>query len=71
MSHRWHGKHYDDLSGGYVTVCGGGNCRIATARKAMGIEWMTKKELNEAIPPAYTEFIGLQIIKAIRDVDEA
>jgi DNA (cytosine-5)-methyltransferase 1 len=26
--------------------------------KAMGIDWMTKDELAEAIPPAYTEFIG-------------
>lgn len=62
MSHRWHGEHWDDLSGGYVTVCGGGNCRVATARKAMGIEWMTKRELNQAIPPAYTEYIGKQLI---------
>jgi DNA (cytosine-5)-methyltransferase 1 len=64
-SHRW-GKHrYDDLSGGYVTVCGGGNCRVETARKAMGIEWMTKAELNQAIPPAYTEFIGAQLLRAL------
>jgi len=29
---------------------------------AMGIEWMTNAELVKAIPPAYTEFIGQQII---------
>jgi DNA (cytosine-5)-methyltransferase 1 len=28
------------------------------AREAMGIDWMTRDELREAIPPAYTEFIG-------------
>jgi DNA (cytosine-5)-methyltransferase 1 len=33
------------------------------ARAAMGIDWMTKAELNEAIPPAYTEFIGAQLIQ--------
>ncbi len=32
------------------------------AREAMGIDWMTKAELNEAIPPAYTEFIGTQLL---------
>ena len=42
----------------YVSVNGGGNCSIAAARDAMGIDWMTKKEINEAIPPDYTEYIG-------------
>jgi DNA (cytosine-5)-methyltransferase 1 len=31
---------------------------IAKAREVMGIDWMTRDELTEAIPPAYTEIIG-------------
>ena len=27
-------------------------------KEAMGIDWMTWNELNEAIPPAYTKYIG-------------
>lgn len=34
----------------------------AQAREAMGIPWMTRDELRESIPPAYTEYIGRQLI---------
>lgn len=36
-------------------------------REAMGIDWMTRDELSEAIPPAYTEYVGgwlMQHLKA-------
>ena len=49
----------------YVTVTGGGNCTIAAARDAMGIDWMTKREINEAIPPAYTEHIGRALLEVL------
>lgn len=29
---------------------------------AMGIDWMTKREMAEAIPPTFTEFIGKQLM---------
>lgn len=32
-------------------------------RYAMGIHWMTKKELRQAIPPNYTEYIGQRFLK--------
>jgi DNA (cytosine-5)-methyltransferase 1 len=37
------------------------------ARKAMGISWMTKPELNQAIPPAYTHLIGFHLLNTMRD----
>lgn len=49
----------------FVQVTGGGNCSLAAARNAMGIDWMTKGEINEAIPPAYTELIGRQLMSLI------
>lgn len=37
----------------------------AAASEAMGMEWATLNEMSEAIPPAFTEFLGKQLIKAI------
>jgi len=34
-------------------------------KDAMGIDWMVGGELSEAIPPAYTEFIGKQLMKTV------
>lgn len=48
-----------------VQVTGGGNCSKAAAADAMGIDWMTKDELNEAIPPVYTRFIGGRMLNYI------
>ena len=36
------------------------------ARLAMGIDWMTRDELAQAIPPAYTEFIGRQLMEVLK-----
>jgi DNA (cytosine-5)-methyltransferase 1 len=35
------------------------------AHSAMGIDWMIWGELVEAIPPAYTEYLGKQLIKEL------
>lgn len=49
----------------FVQVTGGGNCTVVAASNAMGINWMTKAEINEAIPPAYAEFIGRAAIAVL------
>lgn len=63
--------HYGrlDQNTSYVQVTGGGNCTMRNAREAMGnIEWMrTKTELNESIPPAYTEYLGAQLMRAVHE----
>ena len=38
---------------------------VAEARLAMGIDWMTQAELSQSIPPAYTEWIGRQLLAAL------
>jgi DNA (cytosine-5)-methyltransferase 1 len=40
----------------------GRNLTIAEQREAMGIDWMTRSELTQAIPPAYTHWIGEQLL---------
>ncbi len=34
--------------------------------EAMGIDWMNRAELSQAIPPAYTEFIGKQLMAYLK-----
>lgn len=45
----------------YFTVAGN-MCTKAQGLPAMGIDWsMTRYQMNQAIPPVYTEFVGKQI----------
>jgi DNA (cytosine-5)-methyltransferase 1 len=41
---------------------------MATAAALMGIDWMRKKELGEAIPPAYTEHVGADLMALLQAV---
>jgi DNA (cytosine-5)-methyltransferase 1 len=44
----------------------GGTDTLELRRWAMGIDWLDNDRLTQAIPPAYTEHIGAQVIGAIR-----
>lgn len=38
------------------------NVPRAEAEAAMGIDWMSRAELSEAIPPAFTEYVGAALL---------
>lgn len=39
---------------------------LAERKEAMGIDWMARDELDQAIPPAYTEYIGEHLMEEVR-----
>ncbi|HTR71895.1 MAG TPA: DNA cytosine methyltransferase [Mycobacteriales bacterium] len=48
----------------FITAVGH-NFSASSGRIALGIDWMTRDEMAQAIPPAYTEWIGRQLLSAI------
>ena len=48
--------------------CVVGNCGgAASARKAMGIDWMSRDENSQAVPPAYTEYIRKDLMEHLKE----
>jgi DNA (cytosine-5)-methyltransferase 1 len=64
---------------GYLSITSGGVKRLpdgwtspaAYKNYAMGIEWMTQDELTESIPPAFTRYIGMQLIGCMQNAEAA
>jgi DNA (cytosine-5)-methyltransferase 1 len=78
-----HAKHDGKIGDGkYFSVAGGsgrwkswGTVKrnitkgsIADWRKAMGVDWMVMGEIQQAIPPAYTEWIGRQLMDHLNGI---
>jgi DNA (cytosine-5)-methyltransferase 1 len=51
---------------GTVMSVAGHVAPMKVARDVMGMDWTTRAELVEAIPPAYTEHIGRQLVAYLR-----
>lgn len=58
----WTPKHRDnpDRRGGYIP-------HISVIKDLLGIDWMNKHELSQSIPPAFTEFVGHQLVAHINN----
>lgn len=54
----WTPAHRDnpDRRGGYIP-------HTDVVKKLLGIDWMTKHEMSQSIPPVFTEFVGRQLIE--------
>lgn len=62
-------RGYSTAAAPFVTVAGH-NFLVADGKAAMGIGWMRNRcELANAVPPAYTQYLGRQLLRAVTGRD--
>lgn len=61
------GEFYHILDEDNFITCVGHSFQAASGRIAMQIDWMTRDELAQAIPPAYTQWLGKRIMENLND----
>jgi hypothetical protein len=49
-------------NGGGGQMGRGYKATLTEARAALGIDWMNREEISQAIPPSYASFIGEQLL---------
>lgn len=63
------GQPYRTIMSPVIGVYGGGQGlgpgETELWARAMGIDWMSRRAMAEAIPPAYTEYLGRQVLEQI------
>lgn len=62
------GKRIGHGADDFVCVAGhgaNGSAKYSRWCDAMDVHWMTKYELTQSIPPAYTEYIGKQMLRVL------
>lgn len=64
-----HVRNRGASTGGRGTADFVGYDRPTLAASAMGIEWMTMEQVSQAIPPAYTEHLGRQMLAHLMPAD--
>lgn len=68
-----YGKHHDGRrlftrKDGTIQRCAR---TLEEGQRAMGIDWLAWPQLTEAIPPAYTEFLGAQLLRVVHHREAA
>lgn len=67
----FHPHHRGEVGDGtYFTITGhtGRGANLEQWKKAIGIDWMTSRELAQAIPPVYTQWIGERLLGHLEEI---